>query len=115
MLCIASFNPCRSLSRGGFYHYDIDEDTGAQEDGGTGSVFWNNLAPVYENWPQGTVRPKEEADASRIAQSAIYWGLTDRRVILSNSKVSGSHALGQKEGAYEVAKTKQTLPKLEYT
>lgn len=37
-------------------------------------VFQKNPGPVFENRGQGAVRLKREADRSRIAQTAIYWG-----------------------------------------
>jgi hypothetical protein len=46
------------------------------------------------------MRWKKEADRFSIVQSAIYWGLTDRRVILGGSKTSGCHHLGLEEDCF---------------
>jgi hypothetical protein len=54
-------------------------------------MFWKKTpVPLYEYWLQGVLRLKEEADGSRIAHSAIYRKFTDKSVVESSRKTSGS-------------------------
>jgi hypothetical protein len=48
----------------------------------------------------GTMSPKKEEDRSQVAQSAIYWGLTDRHMSGAAGRQVDSRMLMQKEGIY---------------
>jgi hypothetical protein len=45
---------------------------------------------VYENQFQGAIRPKEETDTPRSAQSVTYGRFTNRGITMSNRQSSGS-------------------------
>jgi hypothetical protein len=50
------------------------------------AVFLISMFQVHKNWLQGALRPEKEADRSSIVR--FFWVLTDKSVILGDSKTS---------------------------